>query len=257
MRGEFEAAAKGEIPDLIELKDIRGDLHSHTKATDGSNTIEEMAEAAKKLGYEYLAITDHSATTRVAGGLSIKEMWSHLAKIRAAQKKIRGIRLLAGSEVDILPDGSLDYPDELLKELDIVLISIHSNFKMSKEKMTERIIRAFGNKYANIFTHPTGRLLKERAPYEVDLEAVLEAAKKTGMIVELNANPHRLDLTDVYCQRAKALGVKIAISTDAHKTDQLRLMKYGVITARRGWLEKKNVINTLPLERFLLQLKRK
>jgi DNA polymerase (family 10) len=213
-----------------------------------------MALAAKKLGYEYLAITDHSVSTRVANGLDKKRLLTHLLAVRAAQKKLKGITLLAGSEVDIRPDGSLDYPAEILKQLDIVLISIHSNFKMTRDKMTRRIIKALENKYAQIFCHPTGRLINEREAYEVDMEALLQAAKKRGTIIELNANPRRLDLTDVYCQRAKELNIKIVISTDAHSTDQLSLMKYGVITARRGWLEKKNVINTLPLKQFLLQL---
>ncbi len=250
MRGEFEAAAKGKIPKLIELKDIRGDLHLHTKASDGVNTIEEMATAAKSLGYEYILISDHTQSTRIAGGLNEREMLAHLKKIRAANKKIKGIKILAGAEVDILPDGNLDYSNETLQELDVVLAAIHSRFKMKREEMTGRIIKAFENKYVNIFTHPTGRLIGEREAYEVDMEKVLRAAKKYNVAVELNAHPYRLDLTDIYCKRAKELGVKIAISTDAHEVDQLELMKYGVITARRGWLEAKNVINTYPLDKL-------
>lgn len=250
MRGEFEAAAKGTIPKLIELSDIKGDLHLHTVASDGSNNIEEMAEAAKKLGYEYIVISDHSQSTRVAGGLNPKEMQKQLVEIMSANKRIKGIEILAGAEVDIKPDGSLDYPNDILKQLDIVLISIHSNFKMTKEAMTKRIIKAMQNKYVNIFTHPTGRLIGEREPYEVDLEAVLAAAKANNVVLELNAHPRRLDLTDIYCRRAKELGIKIAISTDAHYVDQLELMKYGVLTARRGWLEAKDIINSLPLDKF-------
>lgn len=246
MRGEFEAAAAGKIPKLVELKDIKGDLHMHTVATDGANTIEEMAQAAKKLGYEYILITDHTKSTRVAGGLSEKEMLRHLKEI----KNIKGIRVLAGAEVDILPDGSLDYSDEILKQLDLLVASIHSNFKMPKDKMTARVIKAFQNKYVNIFSHPTGRLINEREAYQIDMEEILKAAKKHNVAIEVNAHPKRLDLTDVWCKRAKELGVKVVISTDAHSTDQLRLMKYGVITARRGWLEKKDVLNTLSYQSF-------
>lgn len=254
MRGEFEAAAKEEIPKLVELKDIRGDLHMHTRASDGENTIEEMAEAAKKLGYEYILIADHTRSTRVARGLDEKQMLAHLQAIR--QAKVPGITILAGAEVDIRTDGSLDYSDELLKQLDLVVASVHSSFKMPGEKMTERIIRALANKYVHIFAHPTGRLIGEREAYAVDLERVLEAANKYNVAVEINAHPKRLDLTDVYCKRAKELGVKLVISTDAHSTDQLDLMKYGVMTARRGWLEKRNLLNTLPLNKLLLELKR-
>ncbi|MBU1026366.1 MAG: DNA polymerase/3'-5' exonuclease PolX [Candidatus Margulisbacteria bacterium] len=250
MRGEFEAAKNKKIPKLVELKDIKGDLHMHTKATDGSNSIEEMARAAKALGYEYIAITEHTQSTRVAGGLDEKEMLAHVKKIREANKKVKGIEILAGAEVDILPDGRLDYSDEALDQLDIVLTAIHSRFKMPKEEMTERIVSAMENKYANIFVHPTGRLINEREPYEIDMEKVLQAAKKNNVAVEINAHPRRLDLTDIYCMRAKELGVKLLISTDAHSTDQLELMKYGVITARRGWLEKKNVLNTYPLAKL-------
>jgi len=255
MRGEFEAAAKKKIPKLVELADIKGDLHMHTKATDGSNTIEEMAKAAKALGYEYIAITEHTQSTRVAGGLNEREMLTHLKKIREANKKIKGIEILAGAEVDILPDGQLDYSDELLAQLDIVLAAVHSNFKMPKDKMTSRVIKALSNKYVNILTHPTGRLIGEREPYEIDLEKVLLAAKKYNVAIEINAHPRRLDLSDIYCMRAKKLGVKIIIATDAHSTDQLKLMKYGVITARRGWLEKKDILNTLSLDKLLKCLK--
>ena len=250
MRGEFEAAAKKKIPRLVELKDIKGDLHMHTKATDGSNSIEEMAAAAKKLGYEYIAITDHTVSTRVARGLNEKECLANINKIKAANKKIKGIEILAGAEVDILPNGDLDYPDAVLKEMDIVLGAIHSRFKSPKKEMTDRIIKAMQNKYVNIFVHPTGRLINERDPYEVDMEKVLQAAKKYNVAVEINAHPKRLDLTDIYCMRAKELGVNLVICTDAHSTDQLELMKFGVITARRGWLEKKNVINTNSLAKL-------
>jgi DNA polymerase (family 10) len=183
-------------------------------------------------------------------------MERHLKKIRAADKKIKGIKILAGAEVDIKSDGSLDYPDKLLAQMDIVVAAIHSGFKMPKEKMTARITRALQNKHVNIFSHPTGRLINEREPYAVDMEAILTAAKKHNVAIEINAHPKRLDLTDVYCMRAKTLGVKMVISTDAHSTEELKLMKYGILTARRGWLEKKNVLNTLPLKRLLATLKK-
>lgn len=256
MRGEFEAAAKNKIPKLIELKDIKGDLHIHTKASDGANTIEQMAQAAKAKKYEYILITDHTQSTGIAHGLTEQNMIKHLWSIKKAAKQTANIAILAGAEVDILADGSLDYSDEILSQLDLVVAAIHSGFKMPKDKMTNRIIKAMQNKHINILAHPTGRLLNERDPYEVDMEKILQAAKKYNIAIELNANPHRLDLTDIYCKRAKELGVKIVISTDAHSIDQIALMKYGVITARRGWLEAKDVMNTLPLPTLLKSLKR-
>ena len=258
-QGEIEAAQKGMIPHLIELKDIKGDLHMHTDATDGMNTIEEMAAAAKKMGYEYIAITDHTKSIRIAGGLTEKEALVHLKKIDQANKKIRGIKVIRGMEVDILPDGKLDYPDALLKEIDIVFASVHSNFKMNKNDMTKRIISAMKNKYVHVFSHPTGRLIGQREPYEVDLDQILSAAKNTGTFIELNGNPIRLDLDDIHCRKAKELGILIVITTDSHATSQLDLMRYGVLTARRGWLEKKNVLNALPYGKLIkkLALKRK
>ncbi|MFA4844024.1 MAG: DNA polymerase/3'-5' exonuclease PolX [Candidatus Margulisiibacteriota bacterium] len=249
-RGELEAAAKHQLPHLVELGDLKGDLHMHTTASDGVNSLEEMARAAKKLGYEYIALTDHTQSTRIAHGLTGRETLAEARKIRELDRKTSGIKLLAGAEVDILPDGRLDLPDEVLRELDIVLVSVHSSFKMPREKMTARVVRALQNKYVHILAHPTGRLINEREPYEIDLEAVLKAAKQNDVAVEINAHPKRLDLTDIYCRRAKELGVKLAINTDAHATDQLELMKYGVITARRGWLEKKDIINTRPLKQL-------
>jgi len=253
-QGEIEAAKAGGIPRLIELKDIKGDLHMHTKATDGANTIEEMAAAAKKMGYEYIAVTDHTKSTRVAGGLTEKEAMAHLKKIDRANKKISGIKILRGMEVDILPDGKLDYPDALLKEIDIVFASIHSNFKMGRNEMTKRIISAMKNKYVHVLSHPTGRLIGQREAYEIDLDAVLNAAKDTGTFIELNGNPIRLDLDDIHCRKAKKLGILIAISTDSHSAIQLSLMRYGVLAARRGWLEKKNVLNCLPYEKLIKML---
>jgi len=253
-RGEIEAARAGKLPKLIELKDIKGDLHMHTKATDGANTIEEMAAAAKKFGYEYIAITDHTKSTRVAGGLTEKEAFAHLKKIDDANKKIGGIKIIRGMEVDILPDGTLDYPDSLLKEIDIVFASVHSNFKMSRPEMTKRIVKAMRNKYVRVLSHPTGRLIGEREAYEVDLDEVLKAAKDTGTFVELNAHPIRLDLDDIHCRKAKELGILIVITTDSHSASQLELMRYGILTARRGWLEAKDVLNTLPYDKLLKKL---
>jgi DNA polymerase (family 10) len=251
-RGEFEAAAKRKLPDLIELSDIKGDLHAHTRATDGANTIEEMALAAKARGYEYLAITDHSLSTRVAGGLNKEELVRHIKNIEKVS--VPGIRLLKGTEVDILPDGTLDYPDEILKELDIVFASVHSNFKMQKKEMTRRIIKAMKNKYVRVISHPTGRLIGEREAYALDLDEALKAAADTGTCLELNANPRRLDLDDIHCRKAKELGILIAITTDAHSTLNFDNMRYGVLTARRGWLEAKDVLNTLSLSKLLKEL---
>ena len=253
-QGEIEAAQKGGIPRLLELKDIKGDLHLHTDATDGSNTIEEMAAAAKKRGYEYIAITDHTKSTRIAGGLTEKEALAHLKKIDRANKKISGIKIIRGMEVDILPDGKLDYPDSLLKEIDIVFASVHSNFKMNKNDMTKRVIAAMNNRYVHVLSHPTGRLIGQRESYDIDLDAVLNTAKDTGTFIELNGNPIRLDLDDIHCRKAKELGILIAISTDSHAASQLDLMRYGVLTARRGWLEKKNVLNCLPYEKLIKML---
>jgi len=248
---EIKMAEKGKLPDLVELSDIRGDLQMHSTYSDGGNTIEEMAEAAKELGYEYIAVTDHTKSTRVAGGQTEKEILKELAYIDKINPKLKGFRILKGAEVDILPDGSLDYSDPILKELEVVVAAIHSNFKMEKTKMTKRILKAFDNKYVNILSHPTGRLIGKRDPYEVDMEEIIKAAKDTGTYLEINAYPERLDLSDVHCRRAKEEGVLMAIDTDSHAALQLQLMKYGVMTARRGWLEKKDVINTYPLDKLL------
>lgn len=256
---EIELAKAGKLPDLIELEDIRGDLHIHTSRSDGGNTIEEMAAAAKALGYEYLAVTDHSVSTRVAGGQTEKELLKELAEIGKLNAKLKGFRVLKGAEVDILPDGSLDFPDEVLRQLDVVTASVHSNFKMPRETMTERIVKALRNKYVNILSHPTGRLIGQREPYEVDIEKIIRTAKETGTYLEVNSSPDRLDLNDLHCRRAKAEGVKLAINTDAHAAPKLRLIKYGVLTARRGWIEAADVINTRPLAKLLklLYAKRK
>jgi DNA polymerase (family 10) len=242
--GEIEAALKDGLPALVELGDIRGDLHCHTRASDGHHSIEALVEAALKREYRYLAITDHSKSATVAGGLSGEELLAHVEKIRAVQKKHPQITLLAGSECDILPDGSLDYPDEVLEQLDLVVAAVHSRFKQPKGEMTRRICAALANPYVRILAHPTGRLMGEREPYEVDLDRVLETSRRYGKAVEINAYPERLDLNDVHARRARELGVLVAIDTDAHTLDHLGNIELGVATARRGWIEKSQVINT-------------
>ncbi|MCF7898141.1 MAG: DNA polymerase/3'-5' exonuclease PolX [Candidatus Omnitrophica bacterium] len=246
-RGELEAAKENKLPKLVKLRDIKGDLHTHSKSTDGKNTIEEMAKAAKKIGYKYLAITDHTQNVTVAGGLDQKAFKKHLKSIERVNKKIKGITLLKGAEVDILKDGSLDLPDSVLKKLDVVVCAVHYNRNLSKAKQTKRVLKAMDNPYFQIFAHPSGRLINERKPYEIDLEKVMQKAKKKNIILELNAHPKRLDLNDAKAKRAKEMGIKIAIATDGHSTDDLKLMEYGVGQARRGWLAKKDVINTLSL----------
>ncbi len=253
--GEIEAGLKGEQPKIIDLKDVKADLHVHSKWSDGTSGIEDIVEAARDIGYSYVAICDHSQSLKIAGGLSIERLKRQIDLIHKLNKKFKSFRILAGSEVDIKSDGSLDYPDRILKELDIVVAAIHSGFKQNQEQLTSRMIQAMENKYVNVIAHPTGRLLGQREPYALDMEKVLKKAKETGTFIEINAFPERLDLTDVNCRRAKELGVKMVISTDAHMLEQLRFMYLGVTVARRGWLEKKDVVNTLPLEKLVKLLK--
>jgi len=243
------------LPKLVELGDIRGDLQMHTTASDGHASIEEMAGAAKQLGYQYILITDHSKAVTVANGLDEKRAVEHIHRIHAARKKVQGIEIWAGSEVDIMGDGSLDYPDELLKQFDIVLASVHSRMTMPAEEMTTRLLRALENPYVRILGHPTGRQVLRRDPFLFDLEKVFAAAKKFGVILELNGNPERLDLCDRHVKLARDRGMKIIISTDAHDPQHFKLMRYGVITARRGWMEKSGVLNTLPPEKLLSSLR--
>ena len=242
-RGEIEAAQKGALPKLVTLDDIRGDLHVHTKWSDGRNTIEEMARAARALGRKYIVISDHTRALKIFGGLDVDGLMKEVAEVRAAAKKLRGIALLTGTEMDIRADGTLDLPDAALAKLDFVIASVHSAFRQDKEKMTRRIIKAIENPNVDCIGHLTGRLLGRREGYAVDVEAVLKAAARNGTAIELNANPLRLDLTDQACRRAKELGVQVVINTDAHSTEDLQLMRYGVATAQRGWLEKSNVLN--------------
>jgi len=253
--GEIEAAEKGELPKLVELSDIRGDLQMHTTASDGRTSVEEMAEAAKKRGYRYILITDHSKAVTVANGLDEKRARENIARIKAARKKVKGIDIWTGAEVDILGDGRLDYPDELLKQFDIVLVSVHSRMTMPAEEMTARLLKALENPYVRILGHPTGRQLLKRDPFGFDIEKVFSAAQKAGVILELNGNPERLDLCDRHVRLARDRGMKIVISTDAHHPDHFAYMRYGVATARRGWMEKKSVINTYAPEKLLASLR--
>ena len=253
--GEIEAAAEHRLPHLVEFSDIRGDLQMHTTASDGKNSIEEMALAAKELGYEYISLTDHSKAVTVANGLDEKRTLEQIKKIRAANEKHLGIRVLASSEVDVLKNGKLDLDDEVLAQLDVVLVSIHSYMNMERAEMTERILAAIENPYTQIVGHPTGRLVLRRDAYAYDMERVLDAAHKHGVVMECNASPERLDLKDTHLRMAKERGVKIVISTDAHTTRGLQAMKYGVLMARRGWIEKKDVINTQSLEKLLAGLR--
>jgi DNA polymerase (family X) len=243
-RGELEAAAAGTLPKLVELGDLRGDLHSHTTASDGTASIEEMALAARDFGYEYLAITDHSASFGFGDEVSPDRLREQIARIRAT--KIDGIELLAGSEVNILPDGSLDYPDELLAELDWVIASVHSSFRMSLDVMTDRIVRAIEHPLVDAIGHLSGRKLERRAPYSFDLERVLDAAARTGTMLEINSNPDRRDLSDINARAAAAAGIPIIINTDAHRVGGFEVARYGIATARRAWLTAAQVVNTGP-----------
>ncbi|RJQ56526.1 MAG: DNA polymerase/3'-5' exonuclease PolX [Nitrospiraceae bacterium] len=255
--GEIEAALEGRLPRLVEMEDIKGDLHVHTKSSDGSHDIQELIDAAKARGYEYLAITDHSKGLAVARGLSIEQVLEQNTKIKTLNKKLKGFKLLSGTEMDIKSDGSLDYPDEVLKQLDIVVASIHSGFRQSKEQITKRLVSAMKNPYVSIIAHPSGRLIGERDAYEIDMDEVLKTARETGTAIEINAYPLRLDLTDIYVRKAKEMGVSLTINTDTHVTFQFDFMAYGVGTARRGWAEKKDVLNTLSYSALMKRLKSK
>jgi DNA polymerase (family 10) len=255
-RGEIERARAGQLPRLISEEDIRGDLHSHTNATDGRDSLEAMAEAARARGYEYLAITDHSRHVTVAHGLDKRQLLDEIRRIDRLNAKLDGIVILKSCEVDILEDGSLDLPDGVLRELDLTVCAVHYHFNLSQKKQTERIIRAMDNPCFNILAHPTGRLINRREAYAVDLEAVMAAAKHRGCFLEVNAQPARLDLNDTSCQLAKQAGLKVAISTDAHGVDQLDYLRFGIGQARRGWLEAGDVLNTRPLGELKKLMKR-
>jgi DNA polymerase (family X) len=255
--GEIEAAEQHRLPHLVRLEDVKGDLQMHTTASDGKHSIEEMAEAARQLGHQYIAITDHSKSVTIANGLDERRMAAHIKKLHAADAGGLGIRVLAGAEVDILKDGSLDYSDDLLAQFQVVVCSVHSYMNLDRAAMTDRMLAAVENPYTQIIGHPTGRLLLRRDAFDYDMTKVLDAAAKHGVVMECNSYPDRLDLTDVYLRMCKERGVKVVISTDAHNTLHLPFIHYGVTMARRGWLEKANVINTLPVDQFLAALRPK
>ncbi len=256
-RGEIDAARGNALPSLITKKHIRGDLHCHTTATDGHVSLEQMAKAARSRGYEYLAITDHSQHLTVARGLDKKRLLQQTQEIDRLNERLDGIRILKSIELDILEDGSLDLPDDVLDALDLTVCSVHSKFDLPAKRQTERIIRAMDNPRFNILAHPTGRLINQREPYAVNLDMLMEAAKERSCFLEVNSQPLRMDLTDSACKMAKEMGVKVAICTDAHNAEQLDYIRYGVYQARRGWLEKEDVINTLSLTKLLKLLERR
>src|SRR5271165_6556825 len=253
--GEIDAAEKHTLPVLITLEDLQGDVHMHTVETDGRNTIEEMAEAAKARGYKYMAITDHSKNLAFANGLDDKRALAHIQRIREASNKMDGITILAGIEVDILADGDLDLCDDVLAQMDVVIASVHSVFNQEPTKMTERLLKAIENPNTSIIGHPTGRLQLRRDAYPFEMDAVLTAAAKHRVAMELNSYPDRLDLNDVHLRQAKQRGVKIVINTDSHHTSHLDKIRYGVLQARRAWLTKDDVLNTLPAEKFARAMK--
>lgn len=255
-QGEIEAAEEGRLPKLVELDDIKGDLQMHTTASDGKVSVEEMAAAAKKLGYRYILITDHSKAVTIANGLDEKRAVENIQRIKAARKKVKDIEIWAGTEVDIMGDGKLDYPDTLLKQFDIVLASVHSRMTQPAEEMTARLLKALENPYVRILGHPTGRQLLKRDPFLFDIERVFDKARQLGVILELNGNPERLDLSDRHVRLAHDKGMKIIISTDAHHPEHFKFMRFGVMTARRGWMEKRGVVNTLPPEKLLASLRK-
>ena len=243
-RGELEAARKGELPELISLADIKGDLHSHTVASDGRATITEMAEAARERGYAYLAVTDHSATHGFGNHVTPDELKRQIERVAEVNARIEGITVLAGTETNVLPDGSVDYEDDLLAQLDWVVASVHTSFNMREENMTKRVVAALEHPLVDVLGHPTGRLIGRREPYALDVGQVIEAAVRTGTFLEINANPNRRDLNETYAREAASAGVKLVIDSDAHGPETLANMRYGVATARRGWLTRDDVANT-------------
>jgi len=253
--GEIEAAAEGRLPELVELSHIRGDLHMHTSETDGHATLEEMAEAARELGYQYIAITDHSKALAMANGLDEKRAVAFAAHVRKINRKGLGIRIFSGIECDILKDGELDLAADALAELDLVIGSVHSHMNLEAAEMTDRLLRALQSPRMHILGHPTGRLLLQREAYPFDFDRVAAEAVKRGVWLEINASPERLDLNGPLIRSAKARGARFAISTDAHRPTHLAGMRYGVLTARRGWLGPDDIVNTLPADRFAAALR--
>ena len=252
--GEIELAEKHTIPELVTEKDLQGDVHMHTNTTDGRCTIEEMAQAARQRGYKYMAITDHTKSLAMTFGLDDRRALEHIKKIRATQ--VPGVKIFAGIEVDILADGQLDLSDSVLEQMDVVIASVHSHFNQEPQQMTERLLRAIANPHVSILGHPTGRILLRRDPYDFDMDAILKAAAKHRVAMELNSYPDRLDLSDRHLRMAKERGVKIVINTDSHHTSHLEKIKYGVLQARRAWLTKADVLNTLPGEQFAKAMKK-
>ncbi len=254
-QGEIEAALENRLPRLIDYDDIKGDLHCHSHWNGGANSIKEMAKKAREMGYEYIGISDHTKFLRIEHGLNEKQLLEQKKEIDKLNKEFESqglkFRILHGCEANILNDGSVDIKDEILEKLDYVIAGIHSNFKMEKKKMTERIIKAMRNPNIDIISHPTGRLIQRRDEYQIDFEKILRTAKETKTILEINSCPERLDLKDVYIRKAKEAGVKMVINTDSHEKNQLRFIRFGIAQARRGWAEKKDIINTLPLEKIL------
>ena len=254
-RGEVALAAEAKLPAVLDLKSIRGDLHTHTNNSDGKNSIEEMVEAAVARGYEYYNITDHSKSQGIITGIEGSAYPDQIARVRAAAKtleeKHKGFRLLCGVEVNILPDGSLDVPDEILAQLDVVVASVHSQFRQPRAEMTARIVRAVGSPHVDILGHPTGRKVEARAPYDVDLEEVFRACQVGHTAVEINASPARLDLNDIFARRAKDLGLKISINSDGHRPGELDQMEFGVYVAQRAWLQPEDILNCWKLDKLL------
>lgn len=240
-RGELEAALQGGLPDLVTVSDLKGDLHCHTTASDGTASVEQMARAAREAGYEYLAITDHSASMGFGSEVSDEQLLRQMELVRSTE--VDGIQLLIGSEVNILPDGSLDYPDELLAQLDWVVASVHTSFRMPRAQMTRRIIRAIEHPWVDCIGHLSGRKIERRAPYEFDFEEILEAAVRSGTMFEINASPDRRDLNEVHARAAAAAGVPIVINCDAHRVGGFEVARYGVATARRAWLRPTQIAN--------------
>ena len=253
--GEIDAAEEHKLPELITQADLQGDVHMHTVETDGRNTIEEMALAAKERGYKYMAITDHSKNLAFANGLDDKRAVEHIQRIRAANDKIDGIEIFAGIEVDILADGSLDLSDDVLAQMDLVIASVHSHMAQTSKEMTDRVLKAIENPNTSIIGHPTGRLLLRREPFQLDMDALIKAAANCKVAMELNAYPDRLDLCDRHLRLAKQHGVKIVINTDSHHTSHMDKIKYGILQARRAWLTREDVLNTLPVQKFAKAMK--
>lgn len=250
-RGEIEAAARNSLPELIGYDELKGDLHCHTEWSDASGTIEEVWREAKKMGYEYVAITDHSQSLKIASGLSEGRLLEQIKEVKNIRERLGPPWLFAGSEVDVLGDGSLDFPRNVLDELDFAVMSVHSKFKMDEKAMTGRILAGLGDEKVKVFAHPTGRLIGQRVPYTFDFEKVVESAKDAGIALEINSFPDRLDLSDVNVRRSIEIGAKISIDSDAHSPEQMELVRYGVATARRGWASKSDIINAMPLSSLL------